>query len=46
MNSAGRTGAKPIITISRPWSMSSWVMVSEPHRTKKHSSGLVPGNAP
>ena len=47
VNSAGRTAAIPIITISFPFVISSDVMVRPgPIFTKKASSGLAPARAP
>src|SRR6266545_1958270 len=45
-NSAGRTGAMPIITMRRPLAMSSSVMVDLSQRTKNASACLVPSSAP
>ena len=45
-NSAGFTGAIPIWQISRPLSISSWVIVVGPHYTKKASEGVDPARAP
>src|SRR5437016_2530540 len=45
-NSAGFTGAMPTSMISRPLSMSSWVMVVRSHLTKNACSGLLPISAP
>ena len=45
-NSAGFTGATPTTQISRPLSMSVWVIVVRSHLTKNASSGLTPSSAP
>ena len=45
-NSAGRTIATPISQISRPFWMSSSVIVVSSQRTKNASSGFRPKSAP
>ena len=45
-NSAGLTGAIPMIAMTRPASMSSWVLVSSSHLTKNACSGVAPIRPP
>src|SRR3546814_8146505 len=45
-NSAGFTGATPTRQMSRPASMSAWVVVSRSHLTKNASSWVRPASAP
>src|SRR6266498_2048608 len=46
MNSAGLSGAKPTRTLTIPRLMSSCVVVSESHLTKKACDGVEPWKAP
>src|SRR5690606_40033065 len=47
INSAGLVRQTPKFTISRPFIISSWVIVSpNPHLTKYASLGVDPANAP